>query len=838
MIDAGTEHFVPLEGSADVDGGYLVGAPDAESTAFSRYTQVASLPITNGMAAETSLGGLDFPGCLLSSPFVAARLNFFRYMRADVELMINVSGNKFFYGTVMVAACDRSRYDYLAAQTYQTNISFPHALMDINLPEGVSFTVPWQNPLPGMDLMAPNVGREHFRLTFWVASPITAVSSGAVVGGTSLNVYAKFTNVVLDGPLGLEITSVLDPRLGGAGAGAKAIAEGKKGGPAKAPAATSEQKGKSTAGLIGGVASSLAGAVLKVIPDPIVGVADWIAKGLGFDMPRSLEASRQVRTVLMAELGAGVGLDFSTVATYGPGHAPTKAPAVTSEADEMAIEYMAGVPSLFSRITWSPASVAGAVLESFPVNPHFMWPGGTNIFRATYCGAATLPFTYWRASMVYTAYVSASTSHCARIRFTFQAGDTGDGAGWDKREAITAVYDVNGPMVIPFTVPFIYDRPMARESIGRVYITVEAPPAPIGDAGSSNITINLYVSCAKGVQVAQPNGRYLMSPSQVTTGPAEPEGWPRDEAAALASEGNTAGYMVASVPDDGTHYPDVVTHWSVLTHAATPWFGTAGTTAGTYAVMPRCARQWIISPVTAVVLDMAGGATAATARAPLTPVTARAALVRNTTPATYLAFTVQDHLATVFNYQKGGIRIKARLEGGQDGAMTVLSSTAQLRAPACSGAGGTSFAVWEPYLAAPSGSLATRLIGEVSETTTTRLLQVEAPRTSSGTYGFCGLIPPISSARPCTSVDADAWALSTDETILVNYMGDGNPTLWRSSADDHEFFSLGMDSGRVYYVVQGVTGGIGNVAATYVMDASTQSAGTVGMSELWSSVVM
>lgn len=819
---------------SSVLGGLLTGAPDAGTVSFSRFTRVASFPL--GLdAVGTAIGVVDFPHALLSSSFVATRLRYFRYLRAGVEVVVNVSGNKFFYGTIRATVADDAQAT--TSLTFDATSGYPHALLEINEPDGLRFSLPYLGQYPAWDMFDLGIDLAHFRLYLHVAAPIIAVSTAPPAVGALVTVYARFVDVVLDGPLGVALTSAHDPDAA-AGAG-KFEAHGR--------VATAEQLGKSTSGLIAGVASSAARMVLSAVPRPILAFTDLAAKALGYDLPRSLEAPTVVRPRLLQGLGAGVGLDTSDLLTYGPGRAPVTLKTFGMRAgDEMDLGYVASTPSRIYTTAWTSSLVQGYTICAFPVNPHYM-PASTasdHTMVPTFLAAASIPFSHWRGSLCYQVYVSASTSHACRLRISFSPGCSWtEDNGYDYTQCITAVYDINGPAVIPFTVPFIYDRPMARESIGVLRFIVETPISPIGDVVTAGVQLTFYVSAAAGFQVANPIRRYLLHAADVySAGEAiDPHGWPLSDAAECVTAGNTAGYAVAEAPEDGTFSSDTVSHWSVLTHAPAPWLVATGVAVtGHLAIdlLPRVTRKWeMFSIGTSPLVGGAYGAAAGAGRwytGAYSAVPAVALLNRNIVPYTdgplmRMNFGVLDHVASFYRYQRGSMRAKIVLGGTP--TPTGTSSITPAGPTSLSNFPSVAASLYPPLIDVGAPGVYGHFYSEGRDAkemfaTSPMLLEAEIPWRADSLYGFVAPTAAPAWPKPFGNVSVSRHIASSDNTMVavVRCTAPGFQSLWRSCGDDHRFFGLRLPE-KVYMVVTDLSAAGSSqalvISRTYALNTAT-----------------
>lgn len=839
--------------------GLLHGAPDAPTASFVRMSLIGSYPVGTAAVAGSLVASINLPDAIMAVPFVTARLAFFRYIKCKIELYITANGNKFLYGSLICSTQYTAGLTATGTGGTFNGVAYaagaPHGILDVNSPDGLRLDMDWCYPYPAIDMLDTHATAVMGRLVIQVMAPITPVSTAATTGVVTVNVYGRLTDVVLDGPIGLSSAPVM-------GAPAPDVPQMRRARPVHGES-TTEAERKSGLGLVLGVTSFIAKAAMSVAPMSITSALGWAGKLAGYDYPRDLRAPTVVRPKMWPNAALGEGLDSSSILSLYAGTKPVATPDVDVDGvDEMSIAGMGAVPSLLSSIDWAEADTPGTTLWTTPVNPHVMSPSNAvppgpspSWFMPTYLAAATTPFAYWRGSICYNVYLSCSTSHSGRLRFTFQPGDDGtEGATWDRKQAITAVYEVSGPCMIPFTVPFVYSRAWAIESIGMLYIAVESQLSPIGDVVTAPVTGYVYVSGAKDLQVASPNGCMLsmyslnsyLPPEEpparravragVGAGPDVPEFWPLQEMKTAVSEGNTSGYGSAVLARDGVYTADIVDNWMAVLRQPAPWLDSAqGGGASTWSgvasldLYPRATARFHYANVGTQIWGRApGGADYGHPQG--ANVNAEGYLVSPvTTPTGTVSTNVRlgllDHVVQFYRYQRGSMRLKLLLADNTAAGVVSTGTVYAYTHTAGPVAGLPGFGdTFMPPFYTPVGS-GTGAPFAVEASGRGGVMELEVPRTGNSLFALTG-----GTAGDTVTVSGVTQRLYTPDnmlTVRIQPMRSASIlAAFRAAGDDYRVFGL-----QLPYNVQVVRTIISSEAT-----ASTYIATTACMLAQWAGI--
>lgn len=196
-----TTTSIPVPPVAPVLDGFVVGAAGAPSFSLDRLYPVYEFTWTASQVQNTAFR-INFPDVLFSQSFIQDKLANFTYFRASVAFSFRLSGNKFNYGSFIASWDPATIMDYSAAGYSDSNLwtssGFPHMLVQANDVETPEMTIPFV--FPQTALVARNQGTSEIgSLDITIVNPLTTISS-VVSPSVQVTVYARFTNIVLDGP--------------------------------------------------------------------------------------------------------------------------------------------------------------------------------------------------------------------------------------------------------------------------------------------------------------------------------------------------------------------------------------------------------------------------------------------------------------------------------------------------------------------------------------------------------------------------------------------------------------------------------------------------------------
>lgn len=335
---------------------------------------------------------------------VANRLTNYRNFSATLHVKAIVNGNSFMYGRIMVDYFPLKDYDTNSVVTVPLNNAIQasqrlHFYIDPTESQGGELALPFlwfKDKVNLVDNEQANLGRLYFR----EMAPLKH-ANGAVVT-TNITLYAWATDVKLSIPTIANISGLV-PQAG-----------------------TMDEYGT---GPVSGVASAIASAAGKLSSVPMIGkyaratqmmsgAMSNVASLFGFSRPADIRDYTDMHPAPVSRLAnfnagdnvAKLSLDAKQELSIDPSIVGLGA------GDEMSIESIVTKESYLTQFTWTVAAAANTALWSARVGPLGIVDAPiptTYYFPAlTY---ATMPFRYWRGSIVYRFQIIASGFHKGRL---------------------------------------------------------------------------------------------------------------------------------------------------------------------------------------------------------------------------------------------------------------------------------------------------------------------------------------------------------------------------------------------------------------------------------------
>jgi len=836
----------------------LTGSSDAPSFAIQRPFKVASASFSTTDARESPLLSIPFPDALFSIPFIADKIRNYRYFRAGVKVTIRVNGNKFLYGTMIVGWDPATSLDATASfevNTYSIS-GGPHLLVDVSKPIVEEFDLPWIYPFPCIDVATFDSGCMG-TVDIVVLNPLTPVSTSSAVVTIPVDVYAQFVDVVLDGPTdNTTLSSTMLPpdsysyragprsrvrptdayrldMFGSAGSFAEVIRP--QGGP-RLGKSTAEQREKSAKNMVVSAVKTAADFLTPLIPRPIVDVVGTVAYYLGFDLPRNLQEATRIVPVTCPGLPLSSGLDNSIILSRLPARKPFVIPGLSPPGigDEMNLAQLASIPSLLGDFQVIATDAPDSIIQRFPVNPRCVKtevPAGSSdllFFHPTHLSKVTTPFQKWRGTLRYKVYVTCSEFHSFRIRAAFipLADNSYVFAPGPLETVANVVIDINGSQDFELSIPFLFPRPYATQSIGQLVFQMINPPGPVGDVAVAPVFFQVYVAGASDLEVAEPSGHLLIPADSISSTTAQAR--PRDdflrESFMPIHEGATS-----VVIGDGPYVHDMYNHISDLTRQPQPWLANPTDAPvvldHALSLTPQCyfeSNTLVATAPTATypAYTRAGNMTSKFKPEYVYPLSSFASQIISPAADLCRSLGYLEHFADCYKFQVGGFRIKVVVgTTNYDTKQTVIAareingtwSTGEL----CKTAGGIDPTPMWPVLVAgtspyETSSLLTVGAGAVEATIPggTRVVEFEVPFKSSAlfhTTGMPAIEPGITSGTiyqwtpdNCVMVAVKSLGPVGDEIAAKNWS-----MIYRSVADDHRFMCVKGCKPSLYVITRG-----------------------------------
>ena len=296
-----------------------------------------------------------------------------------------------------------------------------------------------------------------------------------------------------------------------------------------------EQEEKSKEGVVSNTLNSLKkiSSALTSVPiigevasfaNPIFSIAHDIAKGLGYDDPRSIATTERYIVQSTSSFAQGRGLDNAESVAFDPQNQVSNDQSFFIEkhgpTDQLSNYFTR--PGLLNCFSFDGADAAGTVLIKKPINPMDMIQVSTDVYAIHCLANVASNFRYWRGSIKYLIQFTTSKFVTTRVRIeqlpdpTLDADVTDSSAG----DVLSLTVDVCGDTIVPFTIPYLKDTPwlvvpspdkLATTNVatwqdvcnGAFVIRVVHPPNSIGAPADATVDVAIWIAGGEDMQFAR-----------------------------------------------------------------------------------------------------------------------------------------------------------------------------------------------------------------------------------------------------------------------------------------------------------------------------------------------
>lgn len=464
------------------------------------------LPIAQGTwtSALTFLN-YDLLTTYFSNASVVAKMRNVARLRATINVRVQVTGSPYSYGRLVAA--------YVPFPTAMTGVNHRNATMMTQMLGGMldpscNDVLQWEVPYHGVsdfwNTESPKtyVGPQGPYGELWLSTLNGPLTYGqAVASPVPFTVYMWLTDVEA------QLATPL----------AFAVPEGRS------------EYGK---GPVTRVATAVAAAArgLRDVPgigamalatEVGAGAAAAVAGLFGWSAPASLELRRPVRHSLFPPMSA-VEDDTGFKLTTDPKSELSVDPSIVcgTDHDDMALSAIWSRPGLFGQFTWATTATVGAVLSNRNIHPGAVLTNGAAplLYYITPVAFASLPFRYWRGSLIITVEVVASRFHTGRLGVSY-VSSLGGGAIVDDLvlTAPTVVLDMSGTRTVRITVPYSASTPHKRvtlmpstigpayvQQVDNGYLVFHVINQLSSTLATDTATVNLFIAAGADYGVEQP----------------------------------------------------------------------------------------------------------------------------------------------------------------------------------------------------------------------------------------------------------------------------------------------------------------------------------------------
>lgn len=444
-------------------------------------------PIFDGLWGTAAAGPslvttLSVPYALLSIPRVAAKVDHFKYLRADIRISIRINASAHHQGRLLISYSprfnNRTAIPYAEA-SFTHHSSLQHIQVDLGRGNNATMLIPYTLPCEFMDLdkfdTALSTKYEMGVIFIWVMNQLRSDSSTAV----NYKVYANFENITLSGSCGPTQRVFANPTLPMPDVPFQDTCvvdyiydHETDNGIVTQMEPSTEDKEKSETGLVSGIMETAASflkpfSVLPIVGDFATAFADGataiggIAKSIGFSNPPDLRAPEMVITGMYnSNLSSGLATGLSL--THNAGDlVQSAAHLLSSIPNEMELSKIISTPTFHSKFTIKPTDVEGHNLWYYRLSPiNVGYNTSTKCIYHSPLSFVATTFTHWRGSMRFHLSFVTNAFSAARVRVMWiPPGFDVPQTNSDSAEYMSSVVDIVGPTEYSFTVPYCASTP-------------------------------------------------------------------------------------------------------------------------------------------------------------------------------------------------------------------------------------------------------------------------------------------------------------------------------------------------------------------------------------------
>lgn len=480
---------------------------------FSRPLRIASYDWGSGTTLSQRLNPWNL---YFSNPRVINRIANYKLLQAKLHVKVLINGNSFHYGRLLVSyfplhtlddmSVTRAFYDVDNVGDTQR----PHIMLDPTNSQGGEMVLPffWNKNLldiPGED---------------WNSMGVLKISTlqglKHALGATdtvTINVFAWAEAVRFAIPTQTE------------------------------PGAIAPQADEYGTGAISRPATVVANIASKLTGVPVIGpfamatqigatATGAMAALFGYSKPPEID-SRSVRIVNRSSIATTVGTEQVDKLTVDPKQELTIDPCTVGlkTTDEMEVLNIAQHETYLTAFDWDVGTNQETLLWNCVVDPCLHRVLNSELHFTAPC-FATLPFDYWRGTMIFRFQVICSKYHKGRLKIVYDPNNTPLGGVAEYNTAYTTIVDISDTtdftikagwgqpfsyrehlgVTIPTTenamfstTPLLYDSNSTRFGNGTLAVYVVNELTVPNTTIDNDIEVNVFVSVDDDFEIAQPS---------------------------------------------------------------------------------------------------------------------------------------------------------------------------------------------------------------------------------------------------------------------------------------------------------------------------------------------
>lgn len=409
-----------------------------EPTPFEEFTldhtlereyQLSTIVWSTLNASNVQVGAYQFPGDLMSKPFIADKIKNFFYLRAGTKISFRVSTNRFTTGSLMVQFVPHgptTNYDFTGNLYHKSG--YEHILLSANQSGTVTYQLPYINPLRYARI-SDTTPNNFWDVRVWVNDPLVNVNGEQCE--VTVEVFAQFEDVRLAVPRTITQSSVSQEAITKSVGAASSVKDAVH--PLRAALHTAGSYASYTAAFAGSLSS-----VAKLAQ-------------LGLSKPLSLNFNQKVVADPTSDFNVSHG--SSTANTMGMTY-ENKISTVsmfTKEADEMRLTHLMGTPQMDNKHTFTKATFDANASFNVCATP------GVELHASgprTYVDQVTQMFRYNSGSMKVKVYFFSNSMVKARgVFWISDQPNTNVNDVWE--DCYHKVVDIEGDSSVEFSVTYM-----------------------------------------------------------------------------------------------------------------------------------------------------------------------------------------------------------------------------------------------------------------------------------------------------------------------------------------------------------------------------------------------
>jgi hypothetical protein len=463
-----------------------------------------------------------------SAPSVRAKLRNYSYLKADLMVMIEVSGTPFHYGKALISyqAYNTANVVLSSMLTSVTNdaLARPCLLNYLSQSPG-AVTIDYNGNRPVLmkcPFISPKPMHRLYNGATTVISAATPYEDMTVAGSLfiySINLVAAAT--ASPTPIGVHVYAWLENVELGMPTGTQI------------DITTESGRDERKTGPVEKVSTALVrlSDALGVIPEiaPFAKASSMFFSGVshlasifGWSRPLIVDKASFVKNRPFTNAAFGITSDTSEKISLDPMQELSVDPRVVGiKDDELAISYLTGISSYLTTFSWAEGDAVGTPIWACGVHPqmdtYMSYDTNDYLFQPSALSFAVAPFEYWRGTVKYRFEIVCSHFHRGKFLIRYEPNaeqyaliETDSSLN----KQFTKVIDIQETQDVEFCIKYaqpytwcttvappvsrlfhgsLIDIPSVGETIGNGFISIR-PFTALQSPDLSNVAINVYVS--------------------------------------------------------------------------------------------------------------------------------------------------------------------------------------------------------------------------------------------------------------------------------------------------------------------------------------------------------